>query len=1576
MRTSSTNCNCDTNTAQGNVYRDVGAKRKNSPKRKKHLGHDIIIPISTDIDLKKTSNVPGTNKKGRQTCQCLFSRIARNCISNISNWSCRTQYCRPTQLINTSSEFKRCHGSVCTQSEQLADGVKLRILPKHLPDCDCKECKNNGKGKIKQKDIFCWCSKNSEKAENKITEQPKQGAKKSCKLKCQQGEKKLRGHKIKQDYELQVDILKQHERKLKQLILKQEQRAIKEMKKILKHERKRSEKQKRQRTKLKIEKKGQLKTKQHLKMYKLKQQVTNVEKLISKLEEENISAMKLGRTKPDPYKKKTNDKKDVTWEYFSLGCNKDIAKQNDKPALKKKHKSKLDAKKSKPNIYTNKICTFKSCIFNRKASYDVTSAKINKYPCFKCNKQRPRLINTSSVAKWCQAFGCTQSKQLSGMTIRIVPSHLLRDNGICRKMSNELIGNTNRPIIKDKVIDKTNITSCGLQCQQKLKKIFTIKKNYNQLKTKHDRHINKQLEDRQTRAENLQQQIDKLNKKEEQQKQNIKKYQQQKQNKVQREEKLTGVKEEMPDVCNIRLCTSAKNVKLKAPIIKPSKFKSCVYIFNKKAPYDVNSSSPLRRNRRRPGVIDTSSAVKWCRGLLCGQSEHQGNGVKLTVTPKHLPIFPKHLPNCACKTCEKVKKKLSCLCQPTKSIERKIACGDRNHHIICKKMRDVTDSSTSLCKDHYQKSQVNQMTILPKDLNVRYKNKNKLPEFIPVRGVHSNTKNDESKLTRQKNIQTKTAACKKSTNNREEIKYNKEEFEKSNTSIKELKETIRFLAYQYLKKIHSNNGGILNNSKRDIDESSLKTAIKKKSKGLSHKEELFIPRKLKEKQNLTNTQQLHIRLGTNTKHASNQNKAITPRKPILQLGTKTNEVITTQVSDKKTGKYVSNKYDQTGDPLFAVQLNSIDMSLINSGETLEKIKILGETKKHQSSCCCISHGQLMAKYKKQDGSPCVKGPCDIARRNRNTNFTCNCLKKRILHCSESNCKPSRIKKWPWKINLCKSNSLPKDPIPLFEMKLDPKYMNITNAKEIRQNLKILDKARLAGELTCKTGVCNEHVNHKDVKISCFCTRRHKPIECGNNTCDTPNQGRLKKIKLKPLRDIVHNKFSFNNIRNQKQSTCLCKRKSTISRISLNLFRHSTFDWVLKKKKNLRPSHRNRKHRCKCSPCETSNQPKELHVHQGDIDCPCFQKTTLCTIFDRIISKDIHNKSHYHKSLKKKNKRFQKKLKKKHEKKAKQKSKPKPKSKKKKMQTKAKRREQEVNRKKHEKLKKIKRNLKSNERQKKKVEKLRAKKIKNRLNNKANAKYQNEYHKKLQMDKDALENVHRNEYQERKKRNNELKQQLKSLRAQRAGKEETAQTSCFADLIVGVVKLLFGAVTFTLNVLFQLIFKPRISWMYFKTSAQNPFTTYKRLQRWMSNSWTLQKMKMANTIAGSDNMTVLVDTIQDTAFFQAFFARKGKTKEERMDIEKENKRRKLRIQSRDTQAINSCRHALLTTLRKRPCLWVYHICPNFYPQCLSCLQFWRKFSHLMTFLVAVIVWTPCLCCVEMCRFFICCFVCTA
>ncbi|XP_075971946.1 uncharacterized protein LOC142973808 [Anticarsia gemmatalis] len=66
---------------------------------------------------------------------------------------------------------------------------------------------------------------------------------------------------------------------------------------------------------------------------------------------------------------------------------------------------------------------------------------------------------------------------------------------------------------------------------------------------------------------------------------------------------------------------------------------------------------------------------------------------------------------------------------------------------------------------------------------------------------------------------------------------------------------------------------------------------------------------------------------------------------------------------------------------------------------------------------------------------------------------------------------------------------------------------------------------------------------------------------------------------------------------------------------------------------------------------------------------------------------------------------------------------------------------------------------------------------------------------------------------------------------------------------------------------------------------------------------------------------------------------------------------------------------MSTLRTRPYIWIYYMCPWFYPHCLSIRNMWRQLTDIILFTLAVGVWSPCVLFMELLRAIVCCLFCT-
>ncbi|XP_050557404.1 uncharacterized protein LOC118261813 [Spodoptera frugiperda] len=93
---------------------------------------------------------------------------------------------------------------------------------------------------------------------------------------------------------------------------------------------------------------------------------------------------------------------------------------------------------------------------------------------------------------------------------------------------------------------------------------------------------------------------------------------------------------------------------------------------------------------------------------------------------------------------------------------------------------------------------------------------------------------------------------------------------------------------------------------------------------------------------------------------------------------------------------------------------------------------------------------------------------------------------------------------------------------------------------------------------------------------------------------------------------------------------------------------------------------------------------------------------------------------------------------------------------------------------------------------------------------------------------------------------------------------------------------------------------------------------------------------------------------------------------RMDTIKRKKRRK---RKRDQEPVDFECSLYMNTLRRRPFLRIYYMCPWFYPHCVNLFGLWKQLANVLMFLLAVCVWSPCILCFEACRAMACCCMCT-
>lgn len=61
---------------------------------------------------------------------------------------------------------------------------------------------------------------------------------------------------------------------------------------------------------------------------------------------------------------------------------------------------------------------------------------------------------------------------------------------------------------------------------------------------------------------------------------------------------------------------------------------------------------------------------------------------------------------------------------------------------------------------------------------------------------------------------------------------------------------------------------------------------------------------------------------------------------------------------------------------------------------------------------------------------------------------------------------------------------------------------------------------------------------------------------------------------------------------------------------------------------------------------------------------------------------------------------------------------------------------------------------------------------------------------------------------------------------------------------------------------------------------------------------------------------------------------------------------------------------LMSLRQTPQVWIHHRWPRLYPHYLDARHQWKNFSYCMMLCAGIILWTPCIICLELCKCFCC------
>ncbi|CAF4901455.1 unnamed protein product [Pieris macdunnoughi] len=247
--------------------------------------------------------------------------------------------------------------------------------------------------------------------------------------------------------------------------------------------------------------------------------------------------------------------------------------------------------------------------------------------------------------------------------------------------------------------------------------------------------------------------------------------------------------------------------------------------------------------------------------------------------------------------------------------------------------------------------------------------------------------------------------------------------------------------------------------------------------------------------------------------------------------------------------------------------------------------------------------------------------------------------------------------------------------------------------------------------------------------------------------------------------------------------------------------------------------------------------------------------------------------------------------------------------------------------------------------------------------------QEEYEKRKERDKEDFFNIHR--LLSAKYRKEDSERRKKRRRADQRMEESIRGTKNDALLVAGsvfdVAKLGFSGVSDILRIVYRCGRHPKHTWHSMKAMAKDPSLIGKTLKDAYSDSnvgATTRRIGMRISNMGSLEKTKKLLEQNATTNYILHIADKNPKKHLR-------KRKKPRPKD---QVDSNC-NLYLSSLRKKKFMWIFNRWPSFYPHCLSFLNVWKQFAEVMTFLLAVVVWSPCIFAMEVCRAVICCTMCT-
>ncbi|XP_075970857.1 uncharacterized protein LOC142973149 [Anticarsia gemmatalis] len=187
----------------------------------------------------------------------------------------------------------------------------------------------------------------------------------------------------------------------------------------------------------------------------------------------------------------------------------------------------------------------------------------------------------------------------------------------------------------------------------------------------------------------------------------------------------------------------------------------------------------------------------------------------------------------------------------------------------------------------------------------------------------------------------------------------------------------------------------------------------------------------------------------------------------------------------------------------------------------------------------------------------------------------------------------------------------------------------------------------------------------------------------------------------------------------------------------------------------------------------------------------------------------------------------------------------------------------------------------------------------------------------------------------------------------------------AETVVDIAKCTFSAFTGLLKRTVRLVLHPKVAAYKFQEAREDPRAAMARMHEDFLNSSMPGTFKRVKT---------RVSAMPSTRYLVSAMESHPATNYLVHINDKDPKLKYRKIKRRKVPMDFEC-SPYMASLRQKPCLWIYYLCPGFYPHCVSLLNMWRQFTDMLLFVLAVGVWSPCILMLELCRAVMCCLFCS-